>query len=31
MFDRDRDEDNLDIQVAMHLRPRQISEEQMRI
>src|SRR5947209_13841329 len=30
MFDRDRDEDNLDIQVAMHLRPRHISEEQMR-
>ena len=30
MFDRDRDEDNLDVQVAMHLRPRHISEEQMR-
>jgi GTP cyclohydrolase I len=30
MFDRDRDEDNLDIQVAMHLHTRQISEEQMR-
>ena len=30
MFDRDRDEDNLDAQVAMHLRPRHISEEQMR-
>ena len=30
MFDRDRDEENLDIQVAMHLRPRHISEEQMR-
>src|SRR6266487_1295852 len=30
MFDRDRDEDNLDIEVAMHLRPRHISEEQMR-
>src|SRR5436309_11738568 len=30
MFDRDQDEDNLDVQVAMHLRPRHISEEQMR-
>src|SRR6266700_1166645 len=30
MFDRDRDEDNPDVQVAMHLRPRHISEEQMR-
>jgi GTP cyclohydrolase IA len=30
MFDRDRDEDNLDVQVAMHLRPRHISQEQMR-
>src|SRR5437667_12584921 len=30
MFDRDRDEDNLDVEVAMHLRPRHISEEQMR-
>src|SRR2546421_6815066 len=29
MFDRDRDEDNPDVQVAMHLRPRHISEEQM--
>jgi GTP cyclohydrolase I len=30
MFDRDQDEDNLEIQRAMHLRPRHISEEQMR-
>src|SRR5438093_4448486 len=30
MFDRDQDEDNMDVQVAMHLRPRRISEEQMR-
>jgi GTP cyclohydrolase IA len=30
MFYRDRDEENLDIEEAMHLRPRQISEEQMR-
>jgi GTP cyclohydrolase I len=30
MFDWDRDEDNLDVQMAMHLRPRHISEEQMR-
>src|SRR6266516_92615 len=30
MFDRDQDEDNLDVQVAMHLHPRHISEEQMR-
>src|SRR5437868_5899415 len=29
MFDRYQDEENLDIQVAMHLRPRHISEEQM--
>src|SRR5437867_2480050 len=29
MFDRDQDEDNLDVQVAMHRRPRHISEEQM--
>ena len=30
MFDRDRDEENRDVQVAMHLRPRHISQEQMR-
>jgi GTP cyclohydrolase IA len=30
MFDRYQDEDNLDFQVAMHLSPRHISEEQMR-
>jgi GTP cyclohydrolase I len=30
MFDRYRDEEKLDIQADMHLRPRQISEEQMR-
>ena len=30
MFDLDRDEDNLDIDEAMRLRPRHISEEQMR-
>src|SRR5437016_2527909 len=30
MFDRYRDEDNPDVQVASHLRPRHISEEQMR-
>lgn len=30
MFDRDQDEDNLEIQRAMHLRPRRISQEQMR-
>jgi GTP cyclohydrolase I len=30
MFYRDQDEDNLDMQVAMHLRPRHISEEQWR-
>src|SRR5437667_10376765 len=30
MFDRDQDEDNMDVQVAMHLRPRRVSEEQMR-
>ncbi len=30
MFDRVRDEDNDDVQVAMHLHPRHISEEQMR-
>jgi GTP cyclohydrolase I len=30
MFYRDQDEDNLDMQVAMHLRPRNISEEQWR-
>jgi GTP cyclohydrolase IA len=28
MYDHYQDEDNLDIQVAMHLRPRHISEEQ---
>jgi GTP cyclohydrolase I len=31
MFDLDRDEENLDIDEAMHLRPRHISEEQMRL
>ena len=30
MFDRDQDEDILDMQVAMHLHHRQISEEQWR-
>jgi GTP cyclohydrolase IA len=30
MFDLERDEENLDIDEAMHLRPRHISEEQMR-
>jgi GTP cyclohydrolase I len=30
LFDRNQDEENLDIQAAMHLRPRQISEVQMR-
>jgi GTP cyclohydrolase IA len=30
MFDIDRDEENLDIDEAMHLSPRHISEEQMR-
>jgi GTP cyclohydrolase IA len=30
MYDRYQDEDNLDMQVAMHLRPRHISEAQWR-